>query len=143
MEIAVPGAHTFEEMLVDPMSHHHTKQNSQGEYLSIEADSRQINTIKNNVPSPSSSSANYSSFAQKTREILIHFGQELGSENFPLISSNVAIQLLKIQSRFLDNHPFLCTSRFRHTLHQLSDDNHQKLDQLCHEMHNLLLEVNY
>ena len=98
-QIGIPRTNTLEEMLIEPTSHQDMKQTIQGELTSLEADSIKINTIKNNVPSTSSSiSTNYSSFAVKTHEILIHFGQELGNENLPLISSDVAVQLLKIQS---------------------------------------------
>ena len=98
-QIGIPRTNTLEEMLIEPTSHQDMKQTIQGELTSLEDDSIKINTIKNNVPSTSSSiSTNYSSFAVKTHEILIHFGQELGNENLPLISSDVAVQLLKIQS---------------------------------------------
>ena len=102
IQIGIPRTNTLEEMLIEPTSHQDMKQTIQGELTSLEADSMKINTIKNNVPSTSSSiSTNYSSFAVKTHEILIHFGQELGNENLPLISSDVAVQLLKIQSSMI------------------------------------------
>ena len=52
----------------------------------------------------------------------------------PLISNEIALNLLKIQSKFVSSHPCLCTSRFRHTLHQLDEESHQDLDRLCSQL---------
>merc|ERR1719322_950740 len=58
----------------------------------------------------------------------------------PLVSADVLAQLLKIQAKYLDEHPCLCTSRFRHILHQLDHDRHKKLADLCSELQKLTME---
>ena len=61
-----------------------------------------INRIKTIQQVPlTSSSIVQSAFTLKTHEILNHFVQGFGGEHLPLISSDVAIQLLKIQSSML------------------------------------------
>jgi len=63
--------------------------------------------------------------------------------NTPLIPCETALSLLRIQSKFVSSHPCLCTSRFRHALHQLDVEHHQELDRLCSQLaHVLKLEVN-
>ena len=60
-----------------------------------------VKQTSNQVPSSASNSTHSSStsFIVKTHEILTHCGHgSTGSTNTPLISSDVAIQLLKIQS---------------------------------------------
>ena len=51
-----------------------------------------------------------------------------------MIKSEVLNQLLRIQAKYEDEHPCLCTSRFRHVLHQLDHDKHKKLAGLCLEL---------
>lgn len=35
---------------------------------------------------------------------------------------------------YLDEHPCLCTSRFRHVLHQLNQEQHKKLASICGDL---------
>ena len=42
-----------------------------------------------------------------------------------------------VSAEYLDEHPCLCTSRFRHILHQLDHDRHKKLADLCSELQKL------
>jgi len=58
----------------------------------------------------------------------------LSFPNPPLIPCETAVNLLKIESKFVSSHPCLCTSRFRHTLHQLDVEHHQELDRLCNKL---------
>ena len=44
-----------------------------------------------------------------------------------------------VSAEYLDEHPCLCTSRFRHILHQLDHDRHKKLADLCSELQKLTL----
>ena len=44
-----------------------------------------------------------------------------------------------MSAEYLDEHPCLCTSRFRHILHQLDHDRHKKLADLCSELQKLTL----
>ena len=44
-----------------------------------------------------------------------------------------------LSAEYLDEHPCLCTSRFRHILHQLDHDRHKKLADLCSELQKLTL----
>ncbi|XP_059097109.1 uncharacterized protein LOC131891517, partial [Tigriopus californicus] len=39
-----------------------------------------------------------------------------------------------LSSEYLDEHPCLCTSRFRHVLHQLDHNQHKKLADLCGQL---------
>ena len=59
---------------------------------------RKADIKKENAVPETSSKPTLSTFTFKTHEILNHFGHSFGQENSPLISSDVAIQLLKIQS---------------------------------------------
>lgn len=74
-----------------------------------------------------------------TLETVTELIRNIDIQSLPVITNEVAIQLLKIQSRYLDDHPYLCTSRFRHALHQLPDDHHKILEQLCFQLHCILL----
>ena len=97
-----------------------------------------------------------------TLETVTELIRNIDIQSLPVITNEVAIQLLKIQSSkfhfisntcqssytnlskisgYLDDHPYLCTSRFRHTLHQLPDDHHKILEQLCFQLHCILLNV--
>lgn len=73
-----------------------------------------------------------SGFDQTLSELLLTF------HNLPLIPNETALNLLKIQSKFETSHPCLCTSRFRHTLHQLDEEHHQGLDRLCLQLSQIL-----
>ena len=64
---------------------------------------RKADIKKENAVPETSSKPTLSTFTFKTHEILNHFGQPFGQENSPLISSDVAIQLLKIQSSKIQN----------------------------------------
>ena len=44
-----------------------------------------------------------------------------------------------VSAEYLDEHPCLCTSRFRHILHQLDHDRHKKLADLCSELQKLTM----
>jgi hypothetical protein len=42
-------------------------------------------------------------------------------------------------TEYLDDHPCLCTSRFRHTLHQLDQERHKRLADLCSALQKLTM----
>jgi len=66
--------------------------------------------------------------------ILLQFLKQLPQ---PLIAIEVTQILMKIQEKYGAEHPFLCNSRFRHTLHQLPRPAHAVLHHLCHFLHTL------
>jgi len=84
------------------------------------------------LPTQASPKTNKKSTSEKLDEILLTFNKQ------PLIPNETALSLLKIQSKFVSSHPCLCTSRFRHTLHQLDEEHHQDLDRLCNQLHLIL-----
>ena len=49
------------------------------------------------------------------------------------------VNMFPNSSEYLDEHPCLCTSRFRHILHQLDHDRHKKLADLCSELQKLTM----
>ena len=94
VKFALSGVETFQEVSVErSVVQHNRKRNS----LDVSStDNNVVNTF-DHVPT-TSNPANPSSFASKTHEILNHFCPNLQGRNLPLISSDVAIHLLKIQS---------------------------------------------
>ena len=78
--------------------HQSTERSVQQIRLSKEDVCRKADANQQNVVPEISSQSALSTFTLKTNEILNHIGRTFGGENSPLISSDVAIQLLKIQS---------------------------------------------
>lgn len=85
-------------MSVSASGHHSTKRAVQTIPLEKEDICRKVDINQQNAVPEISSQSTLSTFTYKTHEILNHFGRTFGGENSPLISSDVAIQLLKIQS---------------------------------------------
>ena len=78
--------------------HQSTERSVQQIRLSKEDVCRKADANQQNVVPETSSNSTFSTFTLKTHEILNRFDQSYGQENSPLISSDVAVQLLKIQS---------------------------------------------
>ena len=99
VEIAIPDSQKL-EMSVKCSGNHHqsTERSVQQVHLSKEDVCRKADANQQNVVPETSSSSTFSTFTLKTHEILNRFDQSYGQENSPLISSDVAVQLLKIQS---------------------------------------------
>jgi hypothetical protein len=89
-------------------------------------------------PSPATTEASPKTNKKTTSEILDEILLTFNKQ--PLIPNETALTLLKIQSKFVSSHPCLCTSRFRHTLHQLNEEHHQDLDRLCSKL-SLILKL--
>ena len=99
MEIAIPDSQTL-EMSVKSTGNHHpsTERSVQEIHLSNQDVCRKADIKQQDSVPEASSQSTFSTFSLKTHEILNHFGHSLGQDYSPLISSDVAIQLLKIQS---------------------------------------------
>ena len=63
-----------------------------------------------------------------------YFGRKRPERN-----SQHLVNMFPNSSEYLDEHPCLCTSRFRHILHQLDHDRHKKLADLCSELQKLTM----
>ena len=111
IQVSTPGAHTLVEM---PMqSSARTMKQNVEVVSSTSGDDSKINQIKTIHQVPSTSSLIVpSAFTLKTHEILNHFVQSFGRENLPLISSDVAIQLLKIQSSMSFTLEYICIIQY-------------------------------